>query len=160
MGGDRVQRSGRASGWTRDSLFLLDDCVLLCVLWGDPLQDQQTGEGQRDPDPPQRYFSFTKDQLPKECLQTKRSTVLTPICSTHTTNPPKPEAPGGAGTHRGNEVGGGGGHSGPGGGRRVPESLGQDGPHASVAGEEQASAQQPQRDVELGQAQARVSHLP
>lgn len=92
MGGDRVQRSGRASGWTRDSLFLLDDCVLLCVLWGDPLQDQQTGEGQRDPDPPQRYFSFTKDQLPKECLQTKRSTVLTPICSTHTTNPPKQEA--------------------------------------------------------------------
>lgn len=48
------------------------------------------------------------------------------------------------------EVGGGGGHSGSGGGRGVPESFIQEGPHHSVAGEEQASAQQPQRDVKLG----------
>lgn len=47
------------------------------------------------------------------------------------------------------EVGGGGGHSGPGGGRGVPECFGKEGPHHSIAGEEQPAAQQPQRDMEL-----------
>lgn len=31
----------------------------------------------------------------------------------------------------------------------MPESLGEEGPHDGIAGEQQASAQQPQRDVEL-----------
>lgn len=52
-------------------------------------------------------------------------------------------------THRRYEVRGSGGHSGPGGGRRVPESFGQEGPHHSIAGEEQPSTQEPQGDVEL-----------
>lgn len=47
------------------------------------------------------------------------------------------------------EVGGGGGHSGPGGGGGVPERLGEEGPHHSIAGKEQSTAQQPQRDMEL-----------
>lgn len=46
------------------------------------------------------------------------------------------------------KVGGGGGHSGLGGGRGVPESFGQKGPHHSVTGEEQSSAQQPQWDMQ------------
>lgn len=47
------------------------------------------------------------------------------------------------------EVGGGGGHSGPSGGRGVPERLGEEGPHHSIAGKEQSTTQQPQRDMEL-----------
>lgn len=52
-------------------------------------------------------------------------------------------------THRRYEVRGSGGHSGPGGGRRVPECFGQEGPHHSIAGEKQPSTQQPQRNMEL-----------
>lgn len=52
-------------------------------------------------------------------------------------------------TYRGDEVGGGGGHSGSGGGRGVPECFGQKGPHHSVTGEEQPTTQQPQRDMQL-----------
>lgn len=59
-------------------------------------------------------------------------------------------------THRRYEVRGSGGHSGPGGGRRVPESFGQEGPHHSVAGEEQPPTQQPQGDVELGKRSERL----
>lgn len=47
------------------------------------------------------------------------------------------------------EVGGGGGHSGPGGGRGVPERFGEEGPHHSIAGKEQPATQQPQRNMEL-----------
>lgn len=47
------------------------------------------------------------------------------------------------------EVGGSGGHSGSGGGRRIPECFGKEGPHHSVAGEKQAATQQPQRDMKL-----------
>lgn len=47
------------------------------------------------------------------------------------------------------EVGGSGGHSGPGGGRGVPERFGEEGPHHSIAGEKQSATQQPQRDMEL-----------
>lgn len=35
------------------------------------------------------------------------------------------------------EVGGGGGHSGSGGGRGIPECFGKEGPHHSIAGEKQ-----------------------
>lgn len=52
-------------------------------------------------------------------------------------------------TYRGYEVGGGGGHSGSGGGGGIPECFVKEGPHHSVAGEEEATTQQPQRDVEL-----------
>lgn len=52
-------------------------------------------------------------------------------------------------THGRYEVGGGGGHSGPGGGRGVPERLGEEGPHHSIAGKEQPATQQPQRNMEL-----------
>lgn len=47
------------------------------------------------------------------------------------------------------EVGGGGGHSGSGGGRGIPECFGKEGPHHSIAGEKQPTTQQPQRDMEL-----------
>lgn len=47
------------------------------------------------------------------------------------------------------EVGGGGGHSGAGGGRGVPECFGKESPHHSIAGEKQPSTQQPQRNMEL-----------
>lgn len=40
----------------------------MSILWWHPLQYQQTREGQGDPDPPQRYLGFTKDQLPQESL--------------------------------------------------------------------------------------------
>lgn len=56
-------------------------------------------------------------------------------------------------THRRYEVRGSGGHSGPGGGRRVPECFGQEGPHHSIAGEKQPSTQQPQRNMELKKEQ-------
>lgn len=62
----------------------------------------------------------------------------------------------------GDKVGGGGGHSGSGGGRGVPEGFGEEGPHHSVAGEEQAAAQQPQWDVEpvARRGLARLSKFP
>lgn len=44
-------------------------------------------------------------------------------------------------TYRRYEVGGGGGHSGLGGGGGVPEGFGEEGPHHSIAGEEQPTAQ-------------------
>lgn len=47
------------------------------------------------------------------------------------------------------EVGGGGGHSGLGGGRGVPECFSEEGPHDGIAGEKQPATQQPQRDVKL-----------
>lgn len=47
------------------------------------------------------------------------------------------------------EVGGGGGHSGSGGGRGIPECFGKEGPHHSIAGEKQPATQQPQRDMQL-----------
>lgn len=47
------------------------------------------------------------------------------------------------------KVGGGGGHSGSGGGRGIPECLSEKGPHHSIAGEKQPATQQPQRDMEL-----------
>lgn len=51
--------------------------------------------------------------------------------------------------YRGDEVGCGGGDGGPGWGRAVTESLGEEGPHDGITGEQQASAEQPQGDVEL-----------
>lgn len=51
--------------------------------------------------------------------------------------------------YRGDEVGCSGSDGGPGWGGAVPESLGEEGPHDGIAGEQQASTQQPQRDVEL-----------
>lgn len=53
------------------------------------------------------------------------------------------------GTYGRYEVGGSGGHSGSGGGGGIPERFGEEGPHHSVAGEQQPTTQQPQGDVEL-----------
>lgn len=55
----------------------------------------------------------------------------------------------GAATYGRYEVGGGGGHSGLGGGRGIPECFSEEGPHHSVAGEKQPATQQPQRDMKL-----------
>lgn len=49
----------------------------------------------------------------------------------------------------GDEVGGSGGDSGTGWRGGVSESFGEEGPHHSVTGKQQASTHQPQRDVEL-----------
>lgn len=38
-------------------------------MWRNSLQDQQTREGQGDPDPPQCDLGFAKDQLTQESLQ-------------------------------------------------------------------------------------------
>lgn len=61
-------------------------------------------------------------------------------------------------THRGDEVRGSGGHSGPGGGRRVAQRFGQEGPHHSVAGEEQPPTEQPERNMELGKGHRHQNH--
>ena len=48
-----------------------------------------------------------------------------------------------AGTHGGDEVGGGGGHSGLSGGRGVSERFGQKRPHHSITGKQQPPTKQP-----------------
>lgn len=60
------------------------------------------------------------------------------------------------------EVGGGGGHSGSGGGRGIPECFGKEGPHHSIAGEKQPATQQPQRDMKpvTGGSFVRLSKFP
>lgn len=54
-----------------------------------------------------------------------------------------------AGTHRGDEVGGGGGHSGSSGRGGVSERFGQKRPHHSITGKQQPPTQQPQWNVQL-----------
>lgn len=77
------RRASRAqagvSGWRQASLFILGDGVLLSILWRDPLQHQQTSQGQRDPNPPQRNLGFTEDQLAQESLQDMDETDSGPV---------------------------------------------------------------------------------
>lgn len=51
-------------------------CALLSVMWRNSLQDQQTREGQGDPDPPQCDLGFAEDQLTQESLQGWRKVLV------------------------------------------------------------------------------------